>query len=119
LHLTLWILFGFGVFPLILLLAQYHLSFLYLGFLVYGIAQAGSHLLWNLSGTLFCAEQDSSPYSRVSLLMVGIRGAIFPILGGLLCDLCGQVAVLCMGMSLCFMGAFAMRRSIKKLSIIN
>ena len=32
LQLTLWILVGFGVFPLVLLLAQYHLSFLYLGF---------------------------------------------------------------------------------------
>jgi MFS family permease len=117
LQLTLWILVGFGVFPLVLLLAQYHLSFLYLGFLVYGIAQAGSHLLWNLSGTLFCAEQDSSPYTRVSLLMVGIRGAVFPIIGGLLCDLCGQVAVLWMGMALCFLGAFAMSRTIKKYSL--
>lgn len=116
LQLTLWILVGFGIFPLVLLLAQYHLSFLYLGFLVYGIAQAGSHLLWNLSGTLFSAEQDSSPYSRVSLLMVGLRGAIFPLIGGLLCDLYGQIAVLCIGMSLCFIGAFIMRRPIAQLT---
>ena len=113
LQLTLWILIGFGLFPLVLLLAQYHLSFLYLGFLIYGIAQAGSHLLWHLSGTLFCAEQDSIPYSRVNLLMVGLRGACFPFIGGFLCDLWGQVAVLYIGMSLCFVGAFVMRKSVK------
>lgn len=113
LQLTLWILIGFGVFPLVLLLAQYHLSFLYLGFLVYGIAQAGSHLLWNLSGTLFCAEQDSSPYTRVSLLMVGLRGAVFPLLGGLLCDAFGQVTVLVLGMALCFIGAIVMNQKLK------
>jgi MFS family permease len=117
LQLTLWILIGFGCFPLVLLLAQYHLSFLYLGFLVYGIAQAGSHLLWNLSGTLFCEKEDSIPYSRVNLLMIGLRGAIFPFVGGLLCDLVGQVAVLCIGMSLCFLGAAVMNRSIQKLSV--
>jgi MFS family permease len=119
LQLTLWILIGFGVFPLVLLLAQYHHSFLYLAFLVYGIAQAGSYLLWNLSGTLFCAEQDSTPYSRVNLLMVGLRGAIFPFVGGLLCDLYGQVAVLCIGMSLCFIGAAVMKRSIHRLSLVD
>jgi MFS family permease len=117
LQLTLWILIGFGVFPLVLLLAQYHLSFLYLGFLVYGIAQAGSHLLWNLSGTLFCAEQDSSPYTRVSLLMGGVRGAVFPLLGGLLCDMFGQVTVLVLGMAMCFIGAFAMNQKLKNSSL--
>ncbi|HEY2811524.1 MAG TPA: MFS transporter [Rhabdochlamydiaceae bacterium] len=114
LQLTLWILFGFGLFAFVLLLAQYHFSFLYLGFLIYGIAQAGSHFIWNLSGTFFCAEQDSTPYSRVNLLMVGIRGAIFPFIGGMLCDLWGPVAVLCLGMSLCFLGAAAMRNIVKR-----
>jgi MFS family permease len=117
LQLTLWILIGFGVFPLVLLLAQYHLSFLYLGFLVYGIAQAGSHLLWNLSGTLFSADQDSRPYTRVNLLMIGLRGAIFPLFGGLLCDLFGQIAVLYIGMSLCFLGAIAMRRRMARTTL--
>jgi len=110
LQLTLWVLFGFGLFPLALLLAQVHIAFLYLGFLIYGIAQAGSHLIWNLSGTLFCAEHDSIPFSRVNLLTVGLRGAIFPFVGGILCDLCGQTIVLFLGMSLCFVGAALLKR---------
>lgn len=116
LQLTWWVLIGFGTFPLVLLLAQYHLSFLYLGFLVYGIAQAGSHLLWNLSGTLFCADQDSRPYTRVSLLLGGLRGVFFPLVGGLLCELCGQTAVLWIGMVLCFAGAWAMSFPLKRFS---
>lgn len=117
LQLTLWVLIGLGLFPLALLLAQYHLSFLYLGFLIYGIAQAGSHLLWYLSGTIFCREQDSAPYSRVNLLMAGLRGAIFPLIGGCLLDLCGQITVLCIGMCMCFIGAAVMHRSISKVRL--
>lgn len=113
LQLTLWVLLGFGLFPLALLLAQVHVAFLYLGFLIYGIAQAGSHLIWNLSGTFFCAEHDSIPFSRVNLLTVGLRGAIFPFIGGLLCELCGQVTVLFLGMSLCFVGAALLKQRMK------
>ena len=71
----------------------------------------------SLSGTFFCADQDSAPYSRVNLLMVGLRGAIFPFVGGLFCDLYGQVTVLCMGMLLCFVGAAVMHKSVKKYSL--
>lgn len=118
LQLTLWVLIGFGLFPLVLLLAQYHVAFLYLGFLIYGIAQAGSHLIWNLSGTLFCKENDSIPFSRVNLLTVGLRGAIFPFVGGLLCEVCGQVAVLFLGMALCFVGALCLRHRMRQLNYI-
>ena len=118
LQLTLWILIGFGLFPLALLLAQYHIAFLYLGFLIYGIAQAGSHLIWNLSGTLFCKESDSIPFSRVNLLTVGLRGAIFPFVGGILCEFFGQVTVLFLGMTLCFVGALLLRRRVQQLNSI-
>jgi MFS family permease len=118
LQLTLWVLIGFGLFPLALLLAQYHIAFLYLGFLIYGIAQAGSHLIWNLSGTLFCKEHDSIPFSRVNLLTVGLRGAIFPFIGGILCELWGQTAVLFLGMTLCFAGGLLLRRRMQQLKFI-
>ncbi len=105
LKLTSWVLLGFGLFPIALLMAQINLGFIYLGFLIYGVAQAGSHLLWHLSGTIFAGEGDSTPFTRVNLLTVGLRGAVFPLVGGLLCDLCGHQAVLVLGVLLCFGGA--------------
>ncbi len=105
LKLTIWVLFGFGLFPIALLFAQIDAWFLYLAFFIYGIAQAGSHLIWNLSGTFFAADQDnSSPYTRVNILMLGLRGAVMPLLGGLLCDLFGPKPILWIGTLLCFYG---------------
>jgi MFS family permease len=105
LKLTVWVLFGFGLFPLALLLAQVDTWFLYLAFFIYGIAQAGSHLIWSLSGTLFAPDQDnSSPYTRVNILMLGLRGAVMPLMGGLLCDLWGPKPILGIGTALCFYG---------------
>jgi MFS family permease len=110
LKLTVWVLLGFGLFPIALLMAKIDLWFLYLAFLFYGIAQAGSHLIWNLSGTFFAGEQDSSPYTRVNILMLGLRGAVMPLIGGLLCDLFGAVPILMIGTTLCFYGAFYLSR---------
>jgi len=107
-RLTSIILIGFGLFPLILLLAPYHLLFLYLAFFLYGVAQAGSHLLWNLSGTLFAAQEESSRFTTVGVLMVGLRGAVGPLLGGLLCAALGAKAMLLLGMGISFYGAWYM-----------
>ena len=110
LKLTVWVLLGFGLFPIALLMAKLDLWFLYLAFLFYGVAQAGSHLIWSLSGTFFAGEQDSSPYTRVNILMLGLRGAVMPLIGGLLCDLFGVVPILVIGTILCFYGAFYLSR---------
>ncbi len=115
LKLTTWVLLGFALFPLALLFAQIDVGFLYLAFLIYGIAQAGSHLIWNLSGTLFAGEGDSSPYTRASLLMHALRGAVMPLIGGLLSELCGAIPVLCLGTLLCLYGAQRMIRTQRKI----
>lgn len=107
-NMSLKILIGFGLFPFILLLAKIDLFWFYLSFLFYGIAQAGSHLLWNLSGTLFAKEEDSSPFSRVNILMVGIRGIVASFLGGLLCKFLGPTPTLVLGGLSCFIGAIYM-----------
>lgn len=104
LKLSLWVLIGMGIFPIMLLFAQMHIAFLYLGFMLYGIAQAGSHLIWNLSGTIFAGEHDSSPFTRVNILLIGIRGIVMPLLGGLLCQLFGSTFVLVLGGGVCLTG---------------
>jgi Major Facilitator Superfamily len=98
------ILTGFALFPFLLLFAQLHVIWLYFAFLLYGVAQAGSHLIWNLSGTLFSAKEDSSQYSTANILMVGIRGAVGPMIGGLLCHLIGPITVLVLGMMIFLVG---------------
>lgn len=108
--LTLWILIGFGLFPILLLFAKSQLIFLYIAFLLYGIAQAGSHLLWHLSGTLFASEEESSSkYTGTNVLMVGIRGLIGPALGGVLAAFLGPMITLGLGAVICLTGAFFMK----------
>lgn len=107
-RLIMWVLAGFGFFPVVLLLAQWNLSFLYFAFFIYGIAQAGSHLIWNLSGTIFAGEGNSAPFTTVNVLMVGVRGAVGPILGGFLCDALGPIPVLGLGAALAFAGIWVM-----------
>ncbi len=100
------ILIGFALFPLLLVLSAFHMQWFYFSFIIYGIAQAGSHLLWNLSGTLFAENEDSSPYSRVNILMLGMRGIIAPALGGIFCQLFGPIPMLIVGGVICSLGAW-------------
>jgi MFS family permease len=107
-RLIVWILLGFGIFPLILLLASTHLAWFYFAHLVYGITQGGSHLIWHLSGTIFAGDQNSTPFTTVNILMSGIRGAIGPVLGGFLCNYLGPMSVLFIGSCIALAGAWAM-----------
>lgn len=107
-RLTAWILIGFGCFPLLLLLASVHLSWFYLAHLIYGIAQGGSHLVWHLSGTIFAKEQNSTPFTTINVLMIGLRGAIGPLLGGLLCSTVGPIPVLVLGAFIALAGGYFM-----------
>ena len=110
-QLTQWILFGFACYLLFMILSQAHMGCFYISFLLYGIAQAGSHLLWNLSGILFSASEDSAPFSRLNILMLGLRGAVAPALGGLLCNFFGPVPLFATGIVLCLIGVAFMRYS--------
>lgn len=118
-QMTRWILAGFALFPFTLALSHLSLFFFYLSFFFYGIAQSGSHLLWNLSGTLFAGEKDSSPYSRVNILMLGLRGLLAPALGGLLCNWVGPWPVLLLGGILCTGGIFYMLQTHQKTTSIQ
>lgn len=107
-RMTAFIIFGFSLFPFALLFAGMNLFWVNIAFLFYGIAQAGSHLIWNLSGTLFARDEDSSKFSGVNILMVGLRGVIAPVLGGLFCDLFSPFPILITGMMICLSGAALM-----------
>ena len=107
---TYLILVLFAIFPLSLLLSHIHSSFFFAAHLLYGVAQGGSHLVWLLSGTIFSGEGDSSLYSTVNVLMVGLRGMIGPFLGSFLCNLIGPSPVLISVSALALFGTWWLAR---------
>lgn len=98
--------FGFALFLITLIGAMFHPTLIFLAYFIYGVAQAGSHLVWNLSGPIFAGEASSAPYSSVNVLMVGLRGAIAPPLGGLIAELLGPITAIAMGGALCLFGTY-------------
>lgn len=73
-----------GVFPFMIMAAESHWLWVFMAYLLYGMMQAGSELSWNLSGPIFAKEQDSSTFSGVNVMLVGIRGCIGPTIGAYL-----------------------------------
>lgn len=103
--LTSLIILGFSLFPLCILHADSWINLLYVGFFIYGIAQAGSHLVWHLSGTFFAPSNESSClYTATNILAVGIRGLIGPCLGGILTQFLGPSWTLAIGSLVCISG---------------
>ncbi len=89
------------IFPYFVILSQYNIAWLYLGYLGYGIMQAGSSLCWNMSGPIFAKEEDSSLYTSVNVVTVGLRGCIAPALGSALCAYADSTMVLVLGSLIC------------------
>lgn len=91
----------FSLFPLGLWAAQYSVVLLFATYLIYGVAQAGSELAWKLSGPIFADQEDSSLFSSVNVMTVGIRGCVANPLGGLICLVSGPGLVLGLALLLC------------------
>lgn len=97
-------------FPFCLIAAQYQISWLYGGYLLYGIMQAGSEMSWNLSGPLFAKNEDSSVYSSVNVMTVGLRGCFIPAIGSFFIYQFNVIVVMILGSMLCLLSAFFMSR---------
>jgi hypothetical protein len=106
-----------GLFPLLLLFAPIDHIWVYIAYLAYGVGSAGCHLSWNLSGPHFAQGSDSSTYSSINILMVGVRGSFIPPIGSLLCIALGPVFVLALGASFCFFSGILMNSWSKKLAL--
>lgn len=100
-RLTAWVTALATLFPICMMLAPYGLMWLYCGYLFYGVMQAGSSLSWNMSGPIFSREEDSSLYTSVNVATVGIRGAVAPWIGSLLCTYWGASSTMILGVVLC------------------
>lgn len=100
-----FVFFTVALFPIFLGLSLYSVWWLYVAHFLYGVGQGGSHLVWNMSGPIFSGNENSARYTNVNLVLVGIRGAIAPPLGGFLAVWLGSMAVLLFGGVLCFYSA--------------
>jgi hypothetical protein len=69
------------IFPLCLKVADVHLSLVYVGYIFYGFMQSGNELIWNMSGPFFAKKEDSSTYTSVNILAIGLRGCFIPAFG--------------------------------------
>ncbi len=98
----------FSFFPIALMLAKISLNFLYAAYILYGLAQSGSHMLWHLSGPIFAKNEDSSKFSGINIVMVGLRGLVAPMLGGLIYTVAGWQVGLGVGTLLCLFGSWYM-----------
>lgn len=97
-----------SLFPLGLMAAQWNLFWLYAAYLLYGLMQAGSELSWNLSGPIFSKQEDSSTYTGVNVVSIGLRGCIAPPLGSFLCNMTNATMVLLMGGGFCLLATWQM-----------
>lgn len=100
-----WPPFWVFIYSICLLSAQFHLGWLFAAYLCYGVMEGGSSLAWNLSGPIFSKDADSSSFSNVSVLSVGVRGCVIPGMGSLLGYYIGPAPVIVMGGMLCLLAS--------------
>ena len=92
---------------------------LYGGYILYGIMQAGSEMSWHLSGPLFSKDEESSVYSNINVLTVGLRGCFIPILGSLLAYIFQASGVMIIGSALCLTASFWMAYYSRKMNLLE
>lgn len=109
-----WVTLVAFLFPLCLITSQTNLTWLYVGYLLYGIMQAGSAMSWNLSGPMFAKDEDSSVYTNVNVLTVGLRGCFVPAIGSILTYYINPTGVMLTGGVLCLLSTAYMWLYIKR-----
>lgn len=77
-------------FPALLIAAMWQIGWLYAAYILYGVMQAGSEMSWNMSGPIFADKKESSLFTGVNVVTVGLRGLFAPALGGLLYSVTGS-----------------------------
>ncbi len=118
-RMTCFVCLAMALFPLLLGFAKWEVSWFYAAYFLYGIAQGGSHLVWNMSGAHFAGKEESSRYTGVNVAMVGLRGIVGPALGGWMLMGCGAIPVLGIAVVLCFASAIGMLRYGEKQSVLS
>ncbi|MCE5318864.1 MAG: MFS transporter, partial [Parachlamydia sp.] len=69
------------IFITFLLFSTFSYIFICLAFAVYGLMQSGCELCWNLSGSIFAKDRDSTLYTSSNLAFIAMRGCLCPFIG--------------------------------------
>ncbi len=102
---------SFALFPLLMASSIGWIGWFYLAYFWYGIAQGGGNLIWHMSGLIFAKQEESSRFSGIGLMMLGLRGAIGPSLGSWFTAVWGPIAVFALGGLFCLYSSFGFLRS--------
>lgn len=108
-----------ALFALMLLCGQVHTLWVYVAYILYGTFQGGSELGWHFSGPLFSKEEDSSQFSSVNVLVVGIRGLLVPQLGSLLALSLSSAFLVGIGGLFCFIGGWWLLLAQRKIPLVE
>ncbi len=100
----------FSLQPLFLIMPSISEVFVFLAYFFYGAAQAGSRLVWNLSGPHLCGKESSSQYTSVNILAIGVRGSFVPLLGASFTQIFSPEASLAVSFACMLAGAFYLYR---------
>jgi len=111
--------YGFMSYTLLVMATSSSSFFIFPAYLLYGITQSGSHLIWNLSGALLSGNESSCQYSSVNILSVGIRGSIAPAIGGLCIGTIGMIPALSCGTIFMLFGAYYLSKKHKDINTIQ
>jgi len=106
--LTIFVLLGFSMYILSLVLSKFYLPFFFFAFFFYGIAQAGSTLFWKISPIIFSKNEDSLLFTITNLFFLGIRGLVAPLISFVLCVLFSETFVLFVGCLISFISMLYM-----------
>lgn len=114
----------FSLFTGCLIMASSNIVWIYIAYIIYGIAQGGSHNLWHLSGPMFAKGENSQKFVGVNVLAVGIRGLIVPSFSLLLFSFIGLLPTLIIAMFTCLFGALIMLKKevkdpVKKTGLVD
>jgi hypothetical protein len=101
--------YGFFAYTTLLMGASITPYMILPAYLLYGVVQSGSHLVWNLSGALLSGKESSCQYSSVNILTVGLRGCIAPWFGGACIGAIGLLPTLGIGAAIMIAGAVFLR----------
>jgi predicted MFS family arabinose efflux permease len=113
-----WVTITASIFPACLILSQWNIAWLYFGYFMYGVMQGGSELSWSMSGPVFAKDKDSSSYSSVNVLTVGLRGCVVPAAGSILYQASNASSVLVVGALLCLLATQRMMQYCKEKALV-
>jgi hypothetical protein len=115
-----WVCLTFVFYPSLLGLSGFHVMWFYLAYFCYGVGQAGSHLVWSMSGPHYAGKEESARFTGVGVVLCGVRGLVGPGLGSVMYATSGSLPVVAFGVLLCLVsGLGILKPNVKKSLEVN